>query len=72
MTKVPKVLQRPATDPFWKSNVQRGNVAPTLQDVLDKIDTLERKLDALLEAQGIEVSDDNDTAPSDGGWVKNR
>lgn len=66
-----KVTQKQSEAPFWKSNVQKGNVKASIEDVLEKMTVIEAKLDLLLESKGIEYKTDDD-AEDDGGWVQNR
>jgi hypothetical protein len=66
-----KVTQKQSEAPFWKSNVQKGNVKASLEDVLEKMAVIEAKLDLLLESKGIEYKTE-DNAEEDGGWVINR
>ena len=66
-----KVTQKQSEAPFWKSNVQKGNVKASLEDVLEKMAVIEAKLDLLLESKGIEYNTE-DNAEEDGGWVINR
>lgn len=66
-----KVTQKQSEQPFWKSNVQKGNVKASIEDVLEKMTVIEAKLDLLLESKGIEYKTDDD-AEDDGGWVQNR
>jgi hypothetical protein len=66
-----KVTQKQSEAPFWKSNVQKGNVKASLEDVLEKMAVIEAKLDLLLESKGIEYNTEDDDA-DDGGWVTNR
>ena len=66
-----KVTQKQSEAPFWKSNVQKGNVKASIEDVLEKMTVIEEKLDLLLESKGIEYKTDDD-AEDEGGWVTNR
>ena len=66
-----KVTQKQSEAPFWKSNVQKGNVKASLEDILEKMDVIEAKLDLLLESKGIEYKTE-DSAEEEGGWVTNR
>ena len=66
-----KVTQKQSEAPFWKSNVQKGNVKASIEDVLEKMAVIEAKLDLLLESKGIEYKTDDD-AEDEGGWVQNR
>jgi hypothetical protein len=66
-----KVTQKQSEAPFWKSNVQKGNVKASLEDVLEKMAVIEAKLDLLLESKGIEYNTE-DGAEEDAGWVTNR
>lgn len=66
-----KVTQKQSEAPFWKSNVQKGNVKASLEDVLEKMAVIEAKLDLLLESKGIEYKTEDD-AEEDAGWVTNR
>jgi hypothetical protein len=66
-----KVTQKQSEAPFWKANVQKGNVKASLEDVLEKMAVIEAKLDLLLESKGIEYKTE-DNAEEDGGWVINR
>lgn len=66
-----KVTQKQSEAPFWKSNVQKGNVKASLEDILEKMDVIEAKLDLLLESKGIEYNTEEDVE-EDAGWVTNR
>jgi hypothetical protein len=66
-----KVTQKQSEAPFWKANVQKGNVKASIEDVLEKMAVIEAKLDLLLESKGIEYKTE-DNAEEDGGWVINR
>jgi len=65
-----KVTQKQSEAPFWKSNVQKGNVKASLEDVLEKMAVIEAKLDLLLESKGIEYKTED--VEEDAGWVTNR
>lgn len=66
-----KVTQKQSEAPFWKANVQKGNVKASLEDVLEKMAVIEAKLDLLLESNGIELETEEDVE-DEGGWVINR
>jgi hypothetical protein len=66
-----KVTQKQSEAPFWKANVQKGNVKASIEDVLEKMAVIEAKLDLLLESKGIEYNTEDD-AEEDAGWVTNR
>lgn len=70
--KVPKVTQRSTESAFWIEKVQKGGVKPTIEEVLLKLDTIEKKLDTLLKKEGIDYVEATKEQEDEGGWITNR
>lgn len=70
--KLPKVTQRSTESAFWVEGVQKGGRKPTIEDVLMKLDIIEKKMDALLEKEGINIDEATEEQETDGGWTINR